>query len=82
MKASALAAVQLLADHPEGLTRMTALLGGCGNLPARALEAKAEGWVIRDEWLTTDNGGRIKRWYLVRGPRVPTSGVQLGLELL
>ena len=81
MKSSAILAVELLARHPEGMTRMDALLGGCGNLPARVAEARAEGYVIHDEWLTTANGARIKSWFLVRGPRVPSTGVQIGLAL-
>jgi hypothetical protein len=76
VKASALLAVRLLEEHPEGLTRLDAIRGGVGNMPARVLEAKAEGYVIHDEWETTPNGARIKRWFLIRRPRVPTSGVQ------
>jgi hypothetical protein len=79
MKASTLAAVELLECSTEGVTRMTALLAGVGNLPARVLEAKACGYVIRDEWEETPNGARIKRWFLVRGPRPSaTTGTQIG----
>lgn len=78
MKDSTVLAVRLLEEHPEGLTRMTAIKGGCGNLPARVQEARAEGHVIRDEWVTTPNGARIKTWFYVRGPRVPTVGEQIG----
>lgn len=81
MKSSALLAVQLLEEHPEGMTRLDAIRGGCGNLPARVMEARAEGWVIRDEWVTTPNGARIKTWFLVRGPRRVDSGVQEALAL-
>ena len=76
MKPSTRAAVRLLEEHPEGLTRLTAIKGGCGNIPARVAEARAEGWVIRDEWVETPNGARIKTWYLVRGPRAVMTGVQ------
>ena len=78
MKPSTALAIDVLREHPEGLTRLTAIRGGCGNLPARVAEARAEGWVIRDEWVETPNGARIKAWFLVRGPRVPTSGIQIG----
>ena len=81
MKSSAMLAVHLLEEHPEGLTRLSAIRGGCGNLPARVAEARAEGWVIRDEWVSTPNGARIKTWFLVRGPRVVDSGVQTSLVL-
>lgn len=81
MKSSAVLAVELLARHPEGMTRLDAIRGGCGNLPARVAEARAEGWVIRDEWVTTANGARIKSWHLVRGPRRVDTGTQIGLAL-
>ena len=70
MKASAESVLRLLADRPEGLTRLEAIHAGCGNLPARVLEIKAAGHRVTDEWETTPNGARIKRWRLRPSPPV------------
>ena len=81
MKPSAALAIDVLREHPEGLTRLTAAECGVGNMPARVIEARAEGWVIRDEWVTTPAGARIKRWRLIGRRHQPMTGVQLGASL-
>ena len=81
MKPSTALAIDVLREHPEGLTRLTAAECGVGNMPARVIEARAEGWLIADEWLTTPNGARIKKWTLLGRRRQPVSGVQEALAL-
>lgn len=63
MKPSADLVLQLLRDHPEGLTQMDVLrLGGGDSLAQRVHELIAEGHRIEGEYEQTPNGQRVKRY--------------------
>lgn len=82
MKPSAARVLEVLREHPAGITQMDALLvHGCGDsLAQRVHELRREGHTIADSWETTANGARIKRYRLVV-PVIapPTTGVQIDL---
>jgi hypothetical protein len=37
---------------------------GCMKLATRLSELKDEGWVIQDQWITTNTGKRVKQYWL------------------
>lgn len=80
MKPSAARVLEVLREHPEGITQMDALLvHGCGDsLAQRVHELRAEGHDVRSEYVTTENGARIVRYHLVPARPIPMSGVQTG----
>ena len=54
----------------RGITRMEALMAGCGNLPARVGELRHDfGIDVSDRWEKTPKGARIKRYFLAEGER-------------
>ena len=82
MKPSALRVLDLLRDHPEGVTAMDALAEGCGDsLAQRIHELRTEGHVIAWDWQTTSNGARVKRYRLAPPRFAPVTGTQEGLAL-
>jgi hypothetical protein len=64
-------AEKILADLQSGrrLTALDALRDfGCMRLGARILEIKAQGITIEDEWVRTETGKHVKRYFIPTQP--------------
>ena len=65
LKPSAALVYGLLAAHPEGVTALETLRAGAGDsLAQRVHELRDAGIAVADEYETTPNGARVKRYRL------------------